>query len=89
MPLRLPILSENHPEIGLSVLARASAAPSIKPTKNADAPKVTVKKAGITDCTISAEKSLKKLTSPKKKIFFLTPNIFLFSSMISIIILKI
>ncbi|KKR09745.1 MAG: hypothetical protein UT37_C0011G0002 [Parcubacteria group bacterium GW2011_GWA2_39_18] len=77
MPLRLPILSENHPEIGLSVLARASAAPSMKPTKNAGAPKVTVKKAGITDCTISAEKSLKKLTSPKKKIFFLTPNIFL------------
>src|SRR5713226_8509886 len=51
--------------------------PSTRPSDCAPAFRTEVKKAGKIENTISDEKSLKRLVSPRKKIFLGSPNILL------------
>ena len=55
-------------------LASPSATPSMMPSDAAPDFSTDWKKAGKIETTISAEKSLKKETSPMRKTFFSIPN---------------
>ena len=59
--LRLFVLSENQPE-SMSITERATAAhPSTRPTANADAPRIVVRKKGMSGTIISVLTSVRKL----------------------------
>src|SRR5450759_6035956 len=59
-------------------LDAASAMPSTRPRDSAPAFSTDIKNAGNTDATISEEKSLKKLVSPRKKTLRGRPRILSF-----------
>ena len=80
-----PVLSESQPEKMRKKLDIVFAAPSISPISNFEMPRVTDKKNGMIDWIISLEKSLNRLTNPRKKAFLFSPKIFFCGGMVLII----
>jgi len=75
--LFFPILSLQNPDKVLTRDAVLSAMPSIKERLVLDAP-IESKNIGITEYTILADVSVRKLVRPVKKIFLLKPKSLLF-----------